>query len=264
MKQRMSEETKTIIKNSIELINTYCPNLFRFITKSEFSDFIRKSILFVEKNEEIEMSANFLSSMFELINELEKNASNQIRIEYGTLNYLLGEGIKRNLGSKFKHLVKGSILNFSDQSILDVMGELAACITLDKTYQFENYEYVLQNKKSIDFVFLNQSTPLLIEVLNVKINQNKYDKSNFINFLTKRIVDKHEDKTQNLPDIEKDKIYIFPILHELTESIIQEQKLNLSKFNTKLKDELNINCFLPHTFCRYVDEYYTFKHVHEI
>jgi hypothetical protein len=255
---------ETIIKNSLGLINTYCPNIFRFITETEFTEFIKKAYLFTEENDGIERKANFLSSFLELSKEHSLNNSNQIRTEYGTLNYLLEEGVKRNLGRKFKDLVKSSILNFSDQAILDVMGELGACIALSDSYRLQNYEHRLQNGKYIDFVFTNQSSNIFVEILNVKINIDRYEKIGFISFMKKRVIDKYNDKVQNLPTIEKENIYILPVLHGLNQNVIQEQYQYFSKFDRIMKSDFNLNCFLPYSFCSYNNEPHTFKQICEI
>ncbi|WP_439185853.1 hypothetical protein [Carboxylicivirga taeanensis] len=259
-----SNEIDIIVKNSVSLINIYCSNLFEFITKLEFGDFIKKAYSFVDENNGTRRKANFLSSFFELAIEHAENNSTQIRIEYETLNFLLGEGLKMKLGKKFRNLVKSSILNFSDQSILDVMGELAACITLSKTYNFDAYEHTLQNGKSIDFVVSNQSSTFLIEVLNIKIENEKYEEEKFKNFITKRICDKHKHKSQNLSELESEMIIIFPIIYGLTQTILREQNQLFASFESIMKDDYNIKCFNPYSFCQYNQGNYIFKQVHEI
>jgi hypothetical protein len=256
---------ETITTNSIGLIKLYCPNLFRFITEAEFSDFIRKSYQFVEENEGKEKRANFLSSLLELSIEHVENNSKQIRIEYVTLNVLLTEGIFNQFGKKLKGLIKGSILNFSDQLILDVMGELGACSALSSKFYFENYEHILSNGKSIDFVFSQQKNHMFIEILNIKIDASKYQEKDFNLFLSKRVLDKYRTKTKGLPLEEKEKVCIFPVLHGATLTLIQEQKQILSNFIDYMKNEYEIKSFSPFTFYRYNnDEYYSFKPIHEI
>lgn len=255
---------ETVIKNCLGLINTYCPNIFRFITETEFTDFIKKAYLFTEENDGVERKANFLSSFLELAKEHSLNNSNQIRTEYGTLNYLFEEGAKRNLGKKFKDLVKSSILNFSNQSILDVMGELGACITLSDSYRLQNYEHKLQNGKLIDFVVTNQLSTIFIDILNVKIDIDRYDKNKFESFLSKRVIDKFNDKTLNLPTKEKENIYILPILHGLNQNVINDQSQFFTKFDSVMKNDFNLNCFLPYSFCWYNHEHCSLKKICEM
>lgn len=256
--------TQTALDNFNFLLNIYCPNLFQIITRSEFDEFIHKSFQFGLINDGQEINQNFLTSIMKLKDMHKKQVNLQHKYEFDHLNILLGQAIQNNLGKKFKNLLKGSLLNFKNQSILDIMGEISCCVYLSHKFNFEQYEHSIGNNKTIDFKFSKNGRDILVEVSNTKPDLNKYEKSRFKDFLIRRVVKKYEEKTKDLNNLEKDNIYIFPVLHGLRPFIIREQRDVLRNFSQSVKSEYNINSFNQYSFCQYENGVFDFLESHKI
>ena len=155
----------TIKKNSINLLKTYLPNLFIYLTESDIELFVDKSILYTNKLNFTELKGSFLASFFLLLREHKENQQSITRKEFGYMNHLIGKFAQVNPKSKhFIDLLKATIYNFEEHSFLNAMGEIAACLTImDYPCIFSKYEETLSNGKSVDFKFVREKdkTPIV-------------------------------------------------------------------------------------------------------
>ena len=94
-----------MIKNSIVLMRSYCPNLFLFLKEKEFTKFLFKAFEHIEKNNGRRPNNSFILSFFKLLKEHKSNESEEIRNEFAYFNYLLGEFDKYGNKKEFQNLL---------------------------------------------------------------------------------------------------------------------------------------------------------------
>lgn len=241
--------TKTMIENSIGLINKYCPNLFLFLNEKEFTIFLSKAIEHTEKNNGGTPNNNFIITFFKLINEHKSNDSNDIRNEFSYFNYLLGEFASYENKKEFKNLLLGVLYNFKSNNFHHTLGEIAVCLDLSLKHTFEKYERILENQKSLDFEFINaDGESMLIDVLTIDYNKDRYEKENFKTFFDGRLRVKFEDKSKDLDLDTKKKISVFPILSGCTTEIIKEQSEYLKNVSSSTIERDGFQTFPPRAF----------------
>lgn len=254
-----------MIENSIGLINQYCPNLFLFLNKKEFITFLSKAIEHTEKNNGGTSNNNFIVTFFKLIDEHRSNESNYIRNEFSYFNYLLGEFADYENKREFKNLLLGVLYNFKSNNFHHTLGEIAVCLDLSLKYKFEKYERILENQKSLDFEFINTNEEsILIDVLTIDYNKDRYEKENFKTFFDGRLRVKFEDKSKGLDSDTKKRIFVFPILSGCTAEIIKEQSeyLNNVSFSTIEKD--GFQTFPPRAFGNVQGTFFSLFTINEI
>ena len=106
---------------------------------------------------------------------------------------------------------------------------------------------------------------MFIEVFTIHFDSNKYEDSEGLKtFLCKRISDKFTNKTKDLPEKEKELVYVFPILSGLTPEIIIENKKILKNIDNLRNCGSKINCISPHIFGNLEYEYYDIFSIEEI
>lgn len=238
-----------MIENSIGLINKYCPNLFLFINEKEFKTFLSKAIEHTEKNNDGTPNNNFIVTFFKLINEHKSNQSNEIRNEFAYFNYLLGEFAIYENKKEFKNLLLGVLYNFKSNNFHHTLGEIAVCLDLSLKHKFEKYERILENQKSLDFEFINANgKSILIDVLTIDYNKDKYEKEKFKDFLDGRLRAKFEDKSKDLDLDTKNVIFVFPILSGCTIEIIREQSEYLKNVSNSTIEKDGFQTFPPRVF----------------
>lgn len=241
--------SKTIIENSIGLINKYCPNLFQFLDEKEFIKFLSKAIEHTEKNNGKTTNNNFIVTFFKLMNEHKLNKSNDIRNEFRYFNYLLGKFTNYENIKEFKNLLLSVLYNFKSNNFHHTLAEIAVCLDLSLKNKFKKYERILENQKSLDFEFIDADGKyILIDVLTIDYNKDRYEKEKFKAFLDGRLQAKHKDKSKDLDVITKNKIYVFPILSGCTVEIIKEQSEYLKNISSSTIEKEGFQTFPPRVF----------------
>lgn len=241
--------TKTMIENSIGLINKYCPNLFLFLNKKEFINFLSKAIEHTEKNNHETPNNNLIVTLFKLINEHKSNESNVVRNEFSYFNYLLGKFAHYKNKKEFKNLLLGVLYNFKSNNFHHILGEIAVCLDLSLKHKFEKYERILENHKSLDFEFINSyGESMLIDILTIDYNKDRYEKENFKTFFDGRLRVKFENKSKDLDLDIKKKIFVFPILSGCTSKIITEQSEYLKNVSSSTIEKDGFQTFPPRVF----------------
>jgi len=241
--------TKTMIENSIGLINKYCPNLFLFLNEKEFIIFLTKAIEHTKSNNGGTPNNNCIVTFFKLINEHKSNESNDVRNEFSYFNYLLGEFADYENKKEFKNLLLGVLYNFKSNNFHHTLGEIAVCLDLSLKHKFEKYERILENQKSLDFEFINaDKESMLIDVLTIDYNKDKYEKENFKTFFDGRLRVKFENKSKDLDSDMKKKIFVFPILSGCTTEIITEQSEYLKNVSYSTIEKDGFQTFPPRAF----------------
>lgn len=241
--------TDTIIKNSIGLIRMYLPNLLQVLTEKEFENFIRVSYDFTEKNGGGTKRDSFIVTFFKLVEEHQKNNSNEIRNEFGYFNYLIGEFIKLGKAKAFKDLIISSLNDFSQNRFIHILGEIAACLDLSSHLVLQKYEQELVNRKQADFFLLDkQGKEIYVDVVTIEFDKNKYQQEKFSKFIDGRLQQKFEKKTLNLPLVEKQKMYIYPILYGFTVEIIKQNASYLRSIENFKLPEQSFQSFSPRAF----------------
>ncbi len=225
-----------MITTGINVIKTYLPNIFLFLTEKDFEIFLRKSYehtggIGTAKN-------NFIVTFFMLIEEIKQNKSEDVRNEFGYFNFLLGKFSEIGINKKFKELIIASLNNFSANNFKHILGEIAACLSINSKAEFVKYEKKFENGKSLDFQFKMDNHDFYIDVVNIDFDAKKYEKENFQKFLDGRLLHKFEDKSKNLSDEVKSQIIIYPILYGFSVEIIKEQEeylksIRLAKYHKK-------------------------------
>lgn len=257
--------TKTMIKNSIGLINIYCPNLFLYISESEFSTFISKAIDHTEKNGGGTPNNNFIVTFFQLLKEHKYDNTNEIRSEFAYFNHLLGKFQQYGNKREFKNLIISVLYNFESNNFHHTLGEIAVCLDLCLKYTFIKYESILENKSSIDFEFKNEKGErILIEAYTIEFNKHKYQKDKFKSFLDHRLKTKSQDKTKNLDFKAIRNIFIFPILSGFTIEIIKEQSEYLKKVSNSTIGRNGFQTFSPRVFGNVQGTFFSFFTIDEI
>lgn len=243
---------QTIIENSKKLFQLYIPNLLSLLTENEFLSFIEKSYTFTILNDGKTANGNFIATFLMLVEEVAKNESQEIRNELGYFNYLLGEFAKIEKNKEFKNLVLAVINNFEKNDFKNVLGEIAVCLVLSNKAELLKYESVQQNNKSIDFEFKDvDGDTFLVEVLNIEYNSTKYEKGNpFEKFICGRLETKFNEKSIALNDNDKNRIWIFPIIHGFSIEIVRENILFLTTINKKCFPKDKFNSFNPMCFAK--------------
>ncbi|MGB5821440.1 MAG: hypothetical protein WBG90_18295 [Saonia sp.] len=236
---------ETVYKAALGIVYQYIPNMLKVITEKDFKNFILKSI----EHTNIDgrggtPNLNFIASFFMLI-EASRTGKNDIIIkEFEYFNYLLGEFIKLNSNQKeFKNLVMASLMNFNKEAaFLEVLGEVGACLSLARENIFEKYEYSLPNNKSIDLKFETKFGVRLVEVSNIQYKAEKYEGSDsFKVFMHRRLKTKFEEKSKGLDKEYMDLIFIYPIIHGISNEIIKDNHDLLKNLN----ENTEFNCYEP-------------------
>ncbi|MCX2680749.1 hypothetical protein OOZ15_12420 [Galbibacter sp. EGI 63066] len=241
--------TKTMIGNSIELINIYLPNLWLYLNKEEFKTFLSKAFEHTQKFNGGTPNNNFIVTFFKLIEEHKTNNSETIRNEFGYFNYLLGKFKKYKNKREFRNLLIGVLYNFQRNNFHHTLGEIAVCLGLSLKNTFQKYEQILDNEKSIDFKFINnKGETILVDALTIDYNNKKYEKEKFKAFLNGRLRVKFEDKSKNLGVDVKRKIFVFPILSGFTIGIIKEQSEYLKDLSNSTIEKDGFQTFPPRAF----------------
>lgn len=246
-----------ITDECIAIIKLYCPNLLDFISEKEFRVFIRKSINNTSRNGN---TNNFSLTFFRLVKEHATNESRIIRAEFKYFNYVLGKFLRLAKNKAFKDLLIGVMLNFKQSNFKNILGEIGAAVTLSTVLKLNEYEKSLSNGKSVDFEFIDNANKIvLIEVLNIEFDPTRYDNPQlFQKFICGRLKQKFDDKTLNLDDGEKAKLYIFPVLHGFTEDIIRENADFLNNLYKREFKEIGFNSCIPRVFIKIQDTYFDF------
>lgn len=246
-----------ITNECIAIIKLYCPNLLEFISEKEFGEFVRKSINNTSKNGN---SYNFSLTFFHLVKEHATNESKIIRTQFKYINYILGKFLKLGKNKAFKDLLIGVMVNFKQSNFKNILGEIGAAVTLSAILKLNKYERSLPNRKTIDFEFVDKTNKIIwIEVLNIEFDSKRYDNPQlFQKFICHRLQQKFNDKTLNLEDMEKAKLYIFPVLHGFTEEIIHENADFLNNFYKRDFKEIGFNSCIPRVFIKIQDTYFDF------
>ncbi|MGH2664847.1 hypothetical protein [Flavobacterium sp.] len=249
-----------IINQSIAIIKLYCPNLLEFISEKEFGEFIRKSINHTSQNGGGTTNNNFLVTFFRLVGEHSTNESEITRTEFKYFNYVLGKFLKLGKNKAFKDLLIGVIFNFEQSSFKNILGEIGAGLTLSTIFKLNKYEKSLSNGKSVDFEFIdNSNNIILVEVLNIEFDSKRYHNPQlFQKFICGRLQQKFNDKTLNLDDTEKAKLYIFPVLHGFTIEIIRENADFLNNLYKREFKEIGFNSCMPRVFINIQGTYFDF------
>jgi len=241
--------TKTMIENSIRLINKYCPNLFLYINQSEFTEFLYKAIKHTKSNKDGTPNNNFIVTFFKLLEEHKVNNTNEIRNEFTYFNHLIGEFQKYGNKREFKNLLIGVLYNFNTNNFLHILGEIAICLSLCQKYTFKKYERVLENNNSIDFEFTNENGEIiLVDVFTINFNKEKYEKEKFKIFLDNRLKTKFQSKTKDLNLVTKENIFVTPILSSFTIDIIKEQSEYLKIVSRSTIERNGFQTFPPKVF----------------
>lgn len=241
--------SKTSISNGISLLKSYCPNLFEFITEKDFGSFLRRSYNHTMEHGGGTPNNNFIVTFFELLKEHSLNHSTEIRSEFCYFNFLLGEFLKITNPKKFKDLVKGSLLNLETNNFKHSLGEAAACVELCQLFNFVKYEITLENGKSVDLHFQRKGQhDLYVEVYNIEINEEKYEKHNFQSFLNGRLLEKFISKSTELSKDRKKQIIIYPILNGISVDIVKEQEFYLKSLNLYKLTDYGFQSFEPKCF----------------
>ena len=116
-------------------------------------------------------------------------------------------------------------------------------------HKFEKYERILENQKSLDFEFINaDGESMLIDVLTIDYNKDKYEKEKFKAFFDGRLRVKFENKSKDLDSDMKNKIFIFPILSGCTTEIITEQSEYLKNVSSSTIEKDGFQTFPPRAF----------------
>ncbi|WP_422082022.1 hypothetical protein [Ulvibacterium sp.] len=241
--------TKTMIRSSIEIINLYLPNLWKYLNEAEFKTFLSKAFEHTEKHNGGTPNNNFIVTFFELVKEHNTNNSRIIRNEFGYFNHLLGEFEKFGNRREFKNLLVAALYNFERNNFHHTLGEIAACLDLSLNHAFQKYERRLENQKSIDFEFVRENgDTILVDVLTIDYNKSRYEKEKFKIFLDGRLDTKFNEKSKDL-DLElKRKIFVFPILSGFTIDIIKEQSDYLKNVSNSTIEENGFQTYAPKAF----------------
>lgn len=256
-----------ISKNCTIILKQYCPNLLEFISNEEFEIFIKKSINHISENNWKANCNNFAVTFFKLLDEHFENQSETIITnEFKYFNHLLGEFLKLGKNKAFKDLIKSTIYNFKHSNFKNVLGEIAACLSLSANTNMTKYERILPNHKSIDFEFTDiENNIFLVEVLNIEFNQEKYeDQMSFEKFICKRLEDKFNEKSKHLDDELKSRLIIYPILHGFNIDTIRENEFFLNNLWRKKFKEIGFNSFMPGAFGNIQGTYFSFFTIKEI
>jgi len=238
--------TEPMFTNGINVIKTYLPNIFLFLTEKDFEIFLRKSY---EHTGGIgTTNNNFIVTFFMLIEEIKQNKSEDVRNEFGYFNFLLGKFSEIGKNKKFKELIISSLNNFSANNFKHILGEIAACLNINSKAEFVKYEKIFENGKSLDFHFKMYNHDFYIDVVNIDFDAKKYEKENFQKFLDGRLLQKFEDKSKNLSDEVKSQIIIYPILYGFSVEIIKEQEeylksIHLAKYHKNGFQSYEPKCF---------------------
>ena len=218
--------TETMINNGTTLLRTYIPWLFSFLSEKDIEIFFKKA--YTQTNGIGTSNNNFIATFFMLLDEVRENKSNEIRNEFAYYNFLLSKFIETGDCKKFKDLIASTLYNFSANNFKHVLGEIAACLDLSQQNNFIKYEAPFSNEKCIDFQFeVGSKGNIFIEVYNIDFDCSRYEAKKFSIFLNGRLKKKYEDKTKDLPIEDKIKIYIYPILFEISNDIVKEQEYYL-------------------------------------
>jgi hypothetical protein len=249
-----------IKQNSLGTLKLYCPNLFYYISDKDFLLFIDKAIRHTYPKGGTDKN-NFIVTFFKLVNEHKLNDSNEIRNEFAYFNFLLGKSIQIGINqTKFRDLIISTLYNFELNNFLNAIGEIAALLDISNGYKFINYEVPLPNGKNVDFQLESASTKINInvDVSNIYHDTDRYEnEKNFETFIRKRLHDKYTAKTNDLPETEKNKVYIFPIIHGLTIKIIQSNSeflIDINKSSTQYAN--SFQSFSPRVFANMGGLYY--------
>lgn len=238
--------TEQMVKNGINIMNIYIPNLFLFLKEKDIENFLRKS----HKHTGGIGTANnnFIVTFFMLIEEISENKSKIIRNEFGYFNFLLGKFNEIGNNKKFKELINASLNNFSSNNFKHILGEIAACVDITAKGDFVQYEKILENGKSLDFHFRKEKLDFYIDVVNIDFDAKKYEKENFQKFLDRRLKQKFEDKSINLSNELKTQIIIYPILYGFTLEIVKEQEEYLKSIHLSKYHKNGFQSFEPRSF----------------
>ncbi|MFV8336030.1 hypothetical protein ACNQF7_08065 [Flavobacterium sp. RSP29] len=198
--------------------------------------------------------------------EVAKNESQEMRNELGYFNFLLGEFAKIKKNKEFKNLVLSVVNNFEKNDFKNVLGEIAVCLVLSNNSELLKYERVQQNNKSMDFEFKDvDGNTFLVEVLNIEYKSDKYEKGTpFEKFICGRLETKFNEKSLDLDDNDKDKMFIFPIIHGLSIEIVRENILFLTTINKKRFPKDRFNSFNPMAFAKVQGTYFSIFTMEEI
>jgi|GEM_PF-3489063 len=241
--------TRTMIKNSIFLFKTYCPNLFLYLTEKEFETFLSKAFKHTTENNNGTPNNNFIVTFFELLREHRYNHSQIIKSEFRYFNYLLGEFKNYSNAKEFKNLLKGALYNFKQSNFHHALGEIAACLDFSSKYEFKKYEKSVGIKKSIDLEFqTDEKEFLLIEVFTIDFDKTRYESEKFKKYFDGKLKDKFESKTMDLDLTLKRKISLFPILSGFTVEIIREQSHYLKTICNSTFDSEGFQTYVPKAF----------------
>ena len=89
---------------------------------------------------------------------------------------------------------------------------------------------------------------MLIDVLTIDYNKDKYEKEKFKAFFDGRLRVKFENKSKDLDSDMKNKIFIFPILSGCTTEIITEQSEYLKNVSSSTIEKDGFQTFPPRAF----------------
>jgi hypothetical protein len=244
----------------------YIPNLLSLLSESEFLSFLEKSYSFSVLNDGKTRNCNFLATFLMLVEEVAKNDSEEMRNEFGFFNYLLGEFAKIQKNKEFKNLVLSVINNFDKNDFKNVLGEIAVCLILSNKSELLKYERILENNKSIDFEFKDiNGEVFLVDVINIEYNSAKYEKGKpFEKFICGRLDAKFNEKSINLNEDKKNRLFIFPIIHGLTIDIVRENETFLTTIYKKRFPKDGVNSFNPMSFAKVQGTYFSLFTMEEI
>lgn len=237
---------------SISLLKYYLPNIFLYVTETQFIEILHKAENYTKQNEFKEPDANFIIMLTKLLDEIQRNNDRTIRKEFHYFNNLLGDFQENRNNKNFKNFLKATLSNFKVNNFHHVLAEIAVCLQLSLSYRFLCYEANptgKENSPTIDFKFQKPYGDLIyIEVLNIDYNHKKYEKHSFEYFINQRISSKFSEKCRAFEQNSKKYLFIQPIIHDLPLNIIKEQKYVLTNIKNSTEENQGYRAFNPKFF----------------